>query len=184
MDTWMWFVLVAAAIAVVALIAWATSRSRRTAGLRDQFGPEYDRTVERTDSRREAEAELAARRERRKELDIRPLTPAARDRYHQAWIEVQARFVDQPATSLREADMLVTRLMRERGYPMDDFGQRVADVSVDHPRVVEHFRAAQGISGKTESNGASTEELRQGLVHYRMLFEELLEVDPAGRRRE
>jgi hypothetical protein len=184
MDAWVWIVIAVAAVVIVAIIAWSMARSRRTAGLRDQFGPEYDRTVGQTDSRREAEAELVARRERREELDIRPLTPAARDRYSSAWVKVQGLFVDQPAASLREADDLVMNLMRERGYPMDEFDQRAADVSVDHPRVVEHYRAAHHISGASEAQGASTEEMRQGLVHYRALFEELLEVDPATGERE
>jgi hypothetical protein len=176
-DTWAWILIIVAAVVVVAIIAWSVARNRRTKGLRDQFGPEYDRTMEQTDSRREAEAELAGRRERREELDIRPLTPAARDRYASTWATVQSRFVDEPVTSLREADRVVADLMRERGYPMDDFEQRAADVSVDHPNVVAHYRAAHEISSKSDS---STEDMRQGMIHYRALFEELLEVDRAS----
>jgi hypothetical protein len=181
MDAWIWILIAAGVIVVIALLAWAASRSRRTAGLRDQFGPEYERTVETAESRRQAEAELAARRERRAELDIRPLTPAARDRYAGQWTALQARFVDSPDASMQEADALVTQLMRERGYPMDDFDQRVDDISVDHPGVVEHYRAAHRIS---TNRGSTTEDRRQGIVHYRALFEELLEVDPAAARRE
>jgi hypothetical protein len=180
MDAWVWIVIAVAALVVVALIAWAAARNRRTTGLRDQFGPEYDRTVGRTDSRKEAEAELAARRERRASLDIRPLSPAARDRYVREWTTVQSRFVDSPRDALREADALVTDLMRARGYPMDDFEQRAADVSVDHPRVVEHYRVANRIAHRRET---STEDQRQGIVHYRALFEELLEVEPSDRSR-
>ncbi|MGH2528118.1 MAG: hypothetical protein ACRDH0_02085 [Actinomycetota bacterium] len=179
MDAWVWILIAVVAVVLVGMAAWAAARRRRTSGLRDQFGPEYERTVGQTDGRREAEAELMERRARREALDIRRLTSAERDRYSSKWTNVQARFVDQPAASLQEADALVMDLMRERGYPMDDFDQRAADVSVDHPQVVEHYRAAHQISHDTAAKGTSTEDMRQGLVHYRALFEALLEVDPA-----
>jgi FtsZ-interacting cell division protein ZipA len=174
MTLWI-IVLIVVVVAAVALLAWWASTRKRTTDLRQRFGPEYDRTVQASgDDRRAAEAELAARRERREQLNIRPLDPAARQRYAQQWNDVQARFVDQPAASLAMADELVLLVMRERGYPMDDFDQRAADISVDHPQVVEHYRAAHDISTRTGSNQASTEDMRQGLVHYRALFAELL----------
>jgi len=176
MDTWIWIVIIAAAAALILLVAlWLMARSRRTAALRDQFGPEYDRTVEDADSRRRAERELAERQDRREQLDIKPLTPAARDRFLDRWRETQTRFVDNPGASVGDADNLVQEVMRERGYPTDDFEQRAADISVDHPHIVENYRAAHAIAVKHERGEADTEELRQSLVHYRSLFEELLE---------
>jgi hypothetical protein len=147
---------------------------RRTTSLRDQFGPEYERTLHEREDRKAAESELAERRSRREHLDIRTLDPASRRRYASQWNDVQSRFVDQPARSLAEADELVLHVMRERGYPMDDFEQRAADVSVDHPQVVENYRRAHEISSRVGSNRATTEDMRQGLVHYRALFAELL----------
>lgn len=129
MDAWVWGLIVVAIIAI-AIIVWLTLMKRRTTTLRDQFGSEYDRTLQQTESRRDAEADLIARRERREQLDIRPLSPAAQDRYSSQWQQVQSRFVDQPAQSLEQADELVLLVMAERGYPMDDFEQRAADISV------------------------------------------------------
>ena len=177
MDTWVWIVIAIVALAAIALIAWMAVRGRRTSVLREQFGSEYDRTVGVSDSRREAEGELAARRERRAALDIRPLSPSARDRYADAWRDIQTGFVDEPTASLVEADRLVLIVMRERGYPMDDFEQRVADISVDHSEVVEHYRAAHIISADAEDQRVTTEDMRQGLMHYRALFADLLGED-------
>jgi hypothetical protein len=174
MPMWGWIVIAVVVIAVVALAAWWMASQRRTKRLRSTFGPEYDRTVEGSE-RREAESELEARYKRRQELDIRPLTPQARQRYSQAWTQAQGRFVDQPSEAVREADVLVIDVMRERGYPMDTFEQRAADVSVDHPQVVENYRAAHDLSIASEQGRASTEDLRQAMVHYRALFEELLD---------
>ena len=159
------------------MVAWVAATKRRTTSLQEQFGPEYDRTMRVSESRREAENELSARRERRAALDIRPLSPSARDRYADAWREVQAGFVDEPTASLVEANRLVLIVMRERGYPMDDFEQRVADISVDHPDVVEHYRAANAISADAADERMTTEDMRQGLVHYRALFTDLLGTD-------
>ena len=166
--------IVVALVVVLALVASRQMRSRR---LRDRFGPEYDRTVTEAGDRREAEAQLQERTERRQQLEIVALDPADRDRYVEAWRQTQARFVDEPAEATREADRLITDVMRKRGYPIDDFEQRAADVSVDHPQVVDDYRAAQAIAAANERSEASTEDLRQALVHYRSLFEELLEVD-------
>jgi hypothetical protein len=181
MPTWAWIVIAVAAVVVVALILWGALRARRTRTLREGFGPEYDRTVADAPSRREAEADLTERQKRREELDIRPLDPDARDRYVESWQATQARFVDDPGGAITEADVLIQQVMRERGYPVQDFEQRAADVSVDHPEVVNNYRAAHGISVAHEREKATTEDLRQAMVHYRSLFDELLETrEPAG----
>ena len=182
MPTWAWIlIVVAAAVVVVAIVAWSALRARRTRTLREGFGPEYDRTVADAPSKREAEAELDERRKRREELDIQPLSPEARMGYAESWRNTQARFVDDPGGAIAEADVLIQRVMRERGYPVEDFEQRAADVSVDHPEVVNNYRAAHGISIAHERERASTEDLRVAMVHYRSLFAELLESrEPAG----
>lgn len=180
MPTWGWLVIAAVVIVVIAVIAWSAARRRRTDRLRGRFGPEYERAVEDRGSRRQAESELEARQRRREELQIRPLQPAARQRYIGLWSTAQSRFVDAPADAVREADALVAQVMGERGYPMDDFEQRAADVSVDHPVVVENYRAAHRISLANDRGEASTEDLRQAFVHYRTLFEDLLETGEGG----
>jgi hypothetical protein len=174
MDAWMWVVIVAALalLAVGGYFAWQQYQRKQ---LREGFGPEYDRTVEDAPSRREAEAELAERKKRRDELDIRPLAPAACERYRREWETVQARFVDDPDGSIAEADHLIQQVMRERGYPVDDFDQRAADISVDYPEVVDEYRQGHSIAESAAGGRASTEDLRQALVHYRALFERMLE---------
>jgi hypothetical protein len=175
MATWVWIVIAVAAVVVVALLLWSMLRTRRTRTLKEGFGPEYDRTVADAPSRREAESELAERQKRREELDVRPLDPRARDRYVQEWQATQARFVDDPGGAIAEADTLIQQVMRERGYPVEDFDQRAADLSVDHPEVVNNYRAAHGISIAHERERATTEDLRKAMQHYRSLFDELLE---------
>jgi len=177
MDTWVWVVIVIAAVVIVALATAMFMGRRRTERLQGRFGPEYDRTVDEADGRRAAERELTEREKRRAELDIRPLAPGARDRYAEEWRVVQQHFVDDPNAAIGEADALVTRVMRDRGYPTDDFEQRAADVSVDHPDVVGHYREAHDISLRNDRGDVSTEHLRQAMVHYRALFEDLLESD-------
>ena len=162
-------------VVLLAVLAFFAGRQRRSRRLKDTFGPEYERTVSETGDRRAAEAELVERTERRAGFDIVPLAPEARDRYVEAWRHTQARFVDEPAEATREADRLITSVMRDRGYPVDDFEQRAADLSVDHPQVVDDYRAAHAIAAANDRSEASTEDLRQALVHYRSLFEELLE---------
>jgi hypothetical protein len=174
MATWVWIVIIAAIVLAVLLIAYVATASRRRRGLQDRFGPEYDRTVESADSRRKAESDLREREQRHDELDIRELSPAARDRYFEQWRMVQVRFVDSPGDAVREADTLVQQVMRDRGYPVDDFDTRADVVSVDHPHLVENYRAAHGVWAANERGEATTEDLRQSLVHYRSLFEELL----------
>ena len=185
MPTWAWILIIVVAAIVVALVALAAWRARRTKSLQQSFGPEYERVAEGSDSRREAERELVERQKRHDELDISPLTPASRDRYLTRWEEVQARFVDDPEGAVAAADNLIQQVMRERGYPVDDFEQRSADLSVDHPDVVEHYRAGHEIATATSMDGSRTEDLRQAMTHYRALFDELLvtEREPAEARR-
>jgi hypothetical protein len=172
---WAWIVIAIGIVAILAIVAWAMYNRRRSRMLQDRFGPEYGRAVAELGSKRQAETELASRQRRREELAIRPLAPAARERYVGMWRKTQARFVDDPAGAVGEADHLVIEVMRERGYPMEDFEQRAADVSVDHPHVVDNYRAAHAISMANDHGKASTEDLRQAMVHYRGLFDELLE---------
>jgi hypothetical protein len=176
-------VWVLVAILAIALIAAGVVliRQRRSQQLRERFGPEYERTIADTGDRREAENELAERRERRQQLEIRELDPDARDRYAERWRQAQRTFVDQPAAAVAEADGLVAEVMHERGYPVEeDFDRRAADISVDHPVVVENYRSAHAISTRAVRDEASTEDLRQALVHFRALFVELLGEDEAA----
>lgn len=166
---------VAAVIVVVGLALALTASRRRAAGLKRRFGPEYDRAVEARGDKDAAEMELRRRMERRRELNIKPLTPEAQGRYQLAWQKVQSDFVDAPSQAVRDADALVTRVMSDRGYPMTDFEQRAADVSVDHGDVVADYRGAHAISLRNEEHVASTEELRQAMTHYRSLFLRLLD---------
>jgi len=175
MPGWAWALVAVAVILVIAVVVWQALKTRRTHALQDRFGPEYDRTIDRADDRREAEADLAARAKRREELDIKPLTTASRQRYLDEWQRVQARFVDDPSGAVQEADRLIQGVMRERGYPMDDFDQRAADISVDHPDVVENYREGHRLARSSATGDGTTEELRQAMVHYRALFDELLE---------
>ncbi len=170
---WLLIIVIVVLLAVVGVLAM---RQKRSAQLREGFGPEYDRVVEERGDQGSAEAELRERQQRRSKYDIRPLGATARDRYSERWRATQAQFVDQPASALAEADELLNEVMRERGYPVEDFERQADDVSVDHPEVVEHYRSAHAIKDRKR---ASTEDLRQALVHYRALFNELLE--PASR---
>ena len=175
MPDWVWIVIAIAALVLLGVIVWVVRARQRRDHLRERFGPEYDRAVSDRDSRLTDQAELERREEKRERLDIVPLSPESREEYLRSWRDVQAGFVDEPSQAVGEADRLVTEVMRERGYPMAEFDQRVADLSVDHADVVEHYRAAHAINLQNENGGASTEELRQAVVHYRALFEELLE---------
>ncbi len=178
--------LVIVAVVVVAVAGWLLmQRRQRSDRLRSTFGPEYKRTVTTAGDRRAAEAELETRQRRVAELDIRPLSAADRDQYATAWRKIQARFVDEPPVAITEADRLIGEVMQARGYPVVDFEQRVADVSVDHGSVVEHYRAAHEIASRRDAITTNTEELRQAMVHYRALFDDLLETpaeNPRSRR--
>jgi hypothetical protein len=169
-------VIIVAAVIVALVVGAMQMQRRRSARLQDRFGPEYEQVVTDVGSRREGESELARREERREALDIRPLDPDARGRYSATWQEVQAQFVDSPTDAVGEADRLVHQVMRDRGYPIDDFDQRAADISVDHADVVGDYRAAHAISLRNEVGQATTDDLRLAMVHYRALFEDLLEV--------
>ena len=174
MAGWLWAVIVIAAVVFVGLVIWQTLTARRTRTLQGRFGEEYDRTVEGAESKRDAEAELAARAERRDSFDLRPLPPGARERYAIEWERVQARFVDDPDDAVREADRLIQSVMSDRGYPVDDFDQRAADLSVDHPQVVENYRDGHRLARAAALGNGTTEELRRAMQHYRALFDELL----------
>jgi hypothetical protein len=177
MDTWIWIVIAAVAAIVVLGVLWSATRAKRTRRLRDTFGREYDRTVDKAGDRRTAERELRDRQKQHDELDIRPLAPESRDRYARRWQSTQTRFVDDPKGAVTEADALVQEVMQERGYPTEDFERRVADISVDHPDLVEKYRTAHGIAMSAERGEASTEDMRHSVRHYRALFAELLEVE-------
>ena len=168
-------ILVVALIVVIGVAVWLYTQKKKTEQLRGSFGPEYERAVRETGDRREAEAELEERRERVEKLKIRSLEPREREQFAERWRSAQAQFVDDPAGAITEADRLVGEVMRVRGYPVGDFEQRAADVSVDHPTVVEHYRAAHAIAQRNENGSAETEDLRQAMIHYRALFEDLLE---------
>ena len=168
-------IAVVAVIVLVAALAWWFATRRRSQHLQERFGPEYERTLSDADNRRQAEIDLRDRERRREELTIVPLDEASRTRFAAEWKDVQARFVDQPAETVVEADALVMRVMRQRGYPIDDFEQRAADISVDHPDIVDHYRAGHALADRSRNGEADTESLREAVVHYRELFDRLLE---------
>ena len=175
-------------IAIVGVVAVAGAglwywQRQRTMRLRQQFGPEYDRAVREAGAVSRAEAKLEARAKRVADLHIRPLTTDECNRYRDAWSRVQNRFVDEPNEAVTEADRLVGEVMHARGYPLGDFEQRVDDISVDHPDVVVNYRATRDIAARHAAGEATTEDLRQAMVHYRTLFAVLLE-SPEGRARE
>jgi hypothetical protein len=176
-PTWGWILIAAAVVLVIAAIVMSMRGKKRSRQLQSQFGPEYDRTIESADSKRKAEAELAERQERREQLDIRPLSSAARERYTTQWQTVQAQFVDNPPGAVASADTLIQSVMGDRGYPVNDFETRAADVSVDHPHVVENYREGHRLAEQSANGNGSTEELRQAMRHYRALFDELVEPD-------
>ncbi|MFG2526583.1 hypothetical protein [Streptomyces sp. NPDC048516] len=174
-------VAVVVVILVCALVAGMIMRRRR---LQKRFGPEYERAVETKGSRRAAERDLREREERHDALHIKQLPASSRDRYAHEWDRVQERFVDQPDDAVHEADRLVTSLMSERGYPTEGLEQQLSDLSVEHGRTLEHYRAAHEVNGRSTRHEATTEELRGAMVHYRALFTELLHNDhrpPEGR---
>jgi hypothetical protein len=176
-----WIIVTAVlVIALLALAAWFLSQKKKqSARLQQRFGAEYGRTVGELGGRTKAESELKAREERVGKLAITPLAPAEAARFSQAWNALQGRFVDNPKGVVVQADQLVRELMVKRGYPMGDFERRAADISVDHPAVVENYRAAQAIAARDERGEADTEELRKAVVHYRVLFDDMLEIGTA-----
>ncbi len=177
MDPKQVIVVVVAVIAVL-IITWAVARRQRTAKLRGKFGPEYDRAV-REIGQTKAESVLLEREKRVEKFPIRELSAEERERFVTEWRIVQSRFVDDPQGAVADADVLVNRLMQARGYPMSDFDQRAADISVTHPRVVGNYRAAHMIAVRHQQGQATTEDLRNAIIYYRSLFDELLQPTPA-----
>ena len=179
-------VIAVVVVVIIAALVWLYVRKRRstTAGLRQKFGPEYERAVQKHGSERTAEVKLANRQDRVEKLNIRDLDPVEHERFSTEWESVQSRFVDSPRGAVAEADDLVSSLMKTRGYPISDFDQRAADISVDHPRVVENYRSAHDIALRVGKNGASTEDLRTAMIHYRSLFGELVQVPTIVERKE
>jgi hypothetical protein len=183
MNTQLMYVIIAIAIAII-VAALVIVRNRRSQQLRSRFGPEYERTVREKGNVRKAEATLQARATRVERLHIRPLMPEDATRFSDEWRRVQAQFVDDPANAVIQADRLVGEVMTARGYPVGDFEQRVEDISVDHSNVVMNYRAAREIAERHSRRSASTEDLRQALVHYRALFADLLQEVPASVERD
>ena len=176
--------MVVAAVAVLAILAvvWMVMQQRRRAHLKDKFGPEYDQALRQHPDPRAAERELLDREKRVAAYDIKPLTREDTARFFETWRVTQSRFVDDPKAAVVDADRLVDAVMRTRGYPVADFEQRAADISVDHPRVVANYRSARVIAERNTRGETNTEELRQALVHYRELFADLLDVHEEDRR--
>jgi hypothetical protein len=177
-TVWIIVIVVVVALLLIALAAWLMRRRQRTHRLRERFGPEYDRNVEATGDRGKAEARLRRIADERDRLDIRPLSEASRSRYLADWQQIQGRFVDEPVHAVREASVLVDSVMRDRGYPVEDFDTKEGLVAADHPDVAANYRAARDIDRRSQIEGndrATTEELRGAFVHYRSLFSELLE---------
>jgi len=186
MDPKLIVIVAAVVILIIAVFALLYMRKRRstTADLRQKFGPEYERAVKEHGSKRKAEAKLADREKRIEKLTIRDLDPMECERFSKQWASVQSRFVDSPKGAVAEADDLVSSLMRTRGYPVSDFDQRAADISVDHPRVVENYRSAHAIALRVGKDAATTEDLRTAMIHYRSLFEELVQAATIVERKQ
>jgi len=181
MDTNVWIIISVVLAAAVIILAAMLFTQRRSGQLQKRFGPEYERTVSRHGSQKEAEEELIARERRVTRFRIVPLSREDAARFSEDWRAVQNRFVDDPRAAVEDADRQVRELMQRRGYPMGDFEQRAADLSVDHAEMVEHYRAAHQIAVRNQGDNVTTEDLRKAIVHYRAIFDELLEV---GRPRE
>ncbi len=185
MDAWVWVVIVLAVVLVIALVLLNQRRNRRRAALRERFGPEYERAVRQSKDRRAVEKHLEEVSQKRDTLEIRELSPQAAAGYQEQWERTQARFVDEPGQAVADADSLVTAVMRERGYPMEDFDDRAALVATDHPDVVQHYRAAHDAYARHLKTGdTDTEDLRKAFVHYRSLFTVLTRPGDAGRDRD
>ncbi|OBK24802.1 hypothetical protein A5634_02410 [Mycobacterium asiaticum] len=184
MPVWETILIVASVVVVVALLIVGVtylSGRRKSERLKKHYGAEYERLVAETGGQKTAERELVSRERKREKLDIVPLSQSALANYTTRWQQVQTAFVDNPATAVGVADRLVTEVMRDRGYPVDDFERRAADISVDHPQIVENYRAAHGVHMSQQRSEVSTEEQREAFVHYRALFEKLLETETGKR---
>lgn len=172
--TWIWIAVAVAAVVVVAAVVWWVTRERRHRRLRHRFGPEYDHTVEERGSRTKAAAELTEREQRVEEYELHDLSAPERDRFGQRWRSAQAEFVDNPEAAATQADALVKEVMEARGFPVADFDQRQADISVEHPDLAHHYREGREIARLNRKGEATTEDLRQAMKHYRSLFDALL----------
>jgi len=179
----LWIVIAALVIAVAGGFAWAFTQQQRRRRIRERFGPEYDRALREAGTPQKADALLEARARRVQKLKLRSLSPEQRDTFAREWQRVQAMFVDDPDEAVAAADRLVSEVMAARGYPLDDFETRAADLSVDHPRVVDNYRTARNLADRRRRGEAGTEELRQAVVNYRALFEDLLDTRETDIRR-
>jgi hypothetical protein len=168
-------------VVVAALVAAVVYQRKRSAGLQERFGSEYERTVREADDRRAAEKDLRAREKRRSQFEVTPLTSGDAARYQEEWAGIQRRFVDEPAAAVEQADRLVVRMMRETGYPVDDFDHRVDDISVDHPDVAQYYREAHAVAVAQGNGTADTEQLRRAVTSYRELVQALLPDDSGSR---
>jgi len=183
MDNNTTIIIVAAIVAVLVVAGILLMQRRRTEQLQSRFGPEYERALKEKGDKAKAEAELQEREKRVEKLAIRPLDPAQRERFTGEWQRVQAEFVDDPEHSIKDADILLQDVMTARGYPVQDFEQVAADVSVDHPGVVQHFRTAHDIAVRHGRGEGDTEDLRKAMINYRALFEDLV-TKPSGTEHE
>jgi hypothetical protein len=182
MDVVIIVVLVVVVVAGAAGVALMLRR-QRSQRLQQEFGPEYDRTVQGAGDTSSAEKELAHRQKRRSQFEVVPLSREAATRYRDDWNQVQVRFVDEPEGAVEAADALVVRIMAERGYPVDDFDNRADDISVDHPDVVQHYREAHGVAVAQSQGQADTEQMRQAVTSYRALVDALLADPDPGQSR-
>ena len=174
MNTTSIIIIVLVLVIIGVIVGLVFARSRRTQRLHDQFGPEYDHTVQKMGDEKKAQTELDARQKHVEALNIRPLSDSERARYLADWTAVQSKFVDEPGQAIVDADRLIMEVMQIRAYPVADFEQRAADISVKYPALVSNYRADRVIALKNEQHQANTEELRQAMIYYRSLFEELL----------
>jgi hypothetical protein len=179
-TTYFIIAVVLVVVLVGAVLAPGFARRQRSRQLHDQFGTEYDHTVEAMGGKKKAHAELDERKKHVDALDIRPLSTTERERYLADWAAVQSKFVDEPGKAIVDADHLIIEVMQVRAYPVSDFEQRAADVSVSYPTLVTNYRAARDIAVKNEQHQADTEELRQAMIYYRSLFEELVGTEPVA----
>ncbi len=177
-------VVAVAVIVAIVIVGYQMARKRRTAQLREQYGPEYDRAVDQADSQNEAESELRSRSKRHEQLELRSLDSSEREDFERRWSNVQGQFVDDPNTAVRNADLLVVEVMSARGYPVDDFDRRADDLSVSHPEVTQRYREARRIAQANEDGTVDTEDLRQAVTSYRSLVLALLAEDADGSRHD
>lgn len=176
-------IIILIAVVIVGLLATLIYKNKKSQRLRSKFGPEYSRTVQETGSNYRAEAKLETLEKRVEKFSIQPLAPEAATRFRDSWRTTQAEFVDDPRTALRNADRLLAETMTARGYPVADFDQRAAEISVNHALVVDHYRAGHEIALRNTEGRASTEDMRQAMIHYRILFDDLLGLPETARAR-